>query len=252
MRVPEIFISAPNDFSSVVVNATQTITLPGTNSVSLDLITDSMRESGPGILIGLAVLVVILLTLRKMSRRVRAQRSITQNTGVSFAASVEIPPYVDKSNIASIAANIDPAEAAARLSDAWMRARKKVEANPLYSPNIHECLARDAIEIERIFCSGRLARCLANQPAEAFERFAETAEMLGSPEVSELIAEAKKLAIKGHSQAMQDEPRKGEAWIAFRQEMAGLEARIRGANLANGNAGRIVTLADAYVSKIAA
>lgn len=252
MRVPDIPMPASDDLSSVVVNAVETFTLPGTDSAPVALITESIGDSGPSILIGLGVLVAVLLILRRMSRKARAVRSMAQDTGGSFAASVDIPPYVDTSNIASIAAKIDPEEAADRLSHTWMDARRKVEANPLYSPNSHECMARDAIEIERIFCSGQLAKCLAKQPAEAFERFAMTAETLGSPDVAKLIRDGKRLAAKGHSQAMKNEPRKGEAWAGFRREIAALEAEIRSANTKNGNAGRIVTLADAYMSEIAA
>ncbi|NNL18128.1 MAG: hypothetical protein HKP37_05240 [Boseongicola sp.] len=230
----------------------ETITITGTDTDPVALITNSMGDNGPSVLIGLGVLVAVLLILRRMSRKARAQSNMAQDTGISFAASVEIPPYVDTSSISSIAAKIDPAEAAERLSDTWMDARRKVEANPLYNPNSHECMARDAIEIERVFCGGQLARYLAKQPAEAFERFAGTAQTLGSPKVAALIGEAKKLAIKGHSEALQSEPRKGEAWAEFRRQIANLEAEIRSANMANGNAGRIVTLADAYMSEIAA
>ena len=252
IKVPDISLPVTDVASPFLVNAAQSINLTGSGSSPVALITESMGESGSSILIGLGVLVAILMILRRMSRNARAQRNVSQDTGVSFAASVEIPPYVDTSNIASVAANIDPEEAVSRLSSTWMSARKKVEANPLYSPNSHERMARDAIEIERIFCSGHLSRSLAKQPAEVFERFAKTAETLGSAKVAMLIGEAKKLAIKGHSDAMQEAPRNGEAWATFRREIAALEGEIRDANLSNGNAGRIVTLADAYMSEIAA
>ena len=249
IRLPDIHKPASDILQSDLVRVVETITLTGNDSGPVALIAQSMGDSGPSIILGLIMLLVILLVLRKTLRKARAQSRMPQETGVSFAASVEIPPYVDTSNIASIAAKIDPAEAIARLSDTWMGARQKVEANPLYSPNSYECMARDAVEIERIFCGGHLAKHLSKQPAEAFDRFAHTARTLGSLPVANLIEKAKRLAAKGHSQAMKNEPRKGEAWHTFRKEIARLEAEIRDANSVSGNAGRIVTLADAFMSQ---
>ncbi|SMX24728.1 hypothetical protein [Boseongicola aestuarii] len=245
-------IIPPEGQVSGLVNAVETITLQGNELAPIAALTGGMGENGPNILIALAMLAAVLLVLRRMSRKARAQKSAGQDPGVSFAASVEIPPYVDTSNLAAVAANIDPDEAVVRLSNTWMGARKKVEANPLYSPNPNECIARDAVEIERIFCSGHLPRYLAKQPAEAFERFAKTAQMLGAGRIADLVIEARSLASKGHSPELQNLPRKGEEWALFRKEIADLETRFRSANSAAGNAGRVVTLADAYTSQIAA
>lgn len=250
IKVHHIF--APDGQVSGLVDAVETITLQGNDLAPIAALTGGMGENGPNILIALAMLAAVLLVLRRISRKARAQKSMGQDPSGSFAASVEIPPYVDTSTLAAVAANIDPDEAVVRLSNTWMGARKKVEANPLYSPNSNECIARDAVEIERIFCSGHLSRFLAKQPAEAFDRFAKTARMLGAPRIAELVIEARSLAARGHSPGLRNLPRKGEAWALFRKEIADLEARFRATNSAAGNAGRVVTLADAYMSQIAA
>lgn len=250
IKVQHIFV--PDGQVSGLVDAVETITLQGNDLAPIAALTGGMGENGPNILIALAMLAAVLLVLRRISRKARAQKSMGQDPSGSFAASVEIPPYVDTSNLAAVAANIDPDEAVVRLSNTWMGARKKVEANPLYSPNSNECIARDAVEIERIFCSGHLSRFLAKQPAEAFDRFAKTARMLGAPRIAELVIEARSLAARGHSPELRNLPRKGEAWALFRKEIADLEARFRATNSAAGNAGRVVTLADAYMSQIAA
>jgi len=251
LKAPHIFTSAPDASPSGLVNA-NTITLQGMDFAPVAMVTETLGDNGPGILAGVGFLCAVLLIVRRMSRKARAQKGTTQDAGENFAASVEIPPYVDRSHLASLAADIDPDEAVMRLSNTWMDARRKVEANPLYSPNSNECIARDAVEIERIFCSGQVAKNLAKQSPEAFERFAVTAETLGAPQLCGLIGEAKTLAIKGHSPDMQDAPRKGDDWIAFRKEIAALETRFRTTNSANGSAGRLITLADAYMSEIAA
>ena len=250
--MPHIFATAPEGSASGLVNAVETITLQGTDLAPMTALTEGIGENGSSILVGLGMLVAVLVILRRMSRKARSNKSAASDSGISFAASVEIPPYIDTSHLASAAADIDPDEAVSRLSQTWMGARKKVEANPLYSPNSNECMARDAVEIERIFCSGQLARCLAKQPPEAFERFATTAQTLGSSNLSALIMEAKGLAIKGHSAELQDEPRKGPVWGNFRKEIADLETRLNAANSANGSAGRLVTLADAFMTQVAA
>lgn len=252
IKVHHIIAPAPETHVSGLVNAVDTITLQGNDFAPIAALSDGMGESGPNILIALGMLAAVLLVLRRMSRKAHAQKSMGRDPDGNFAASVEIPPYVDTSNLAAAAANIDPDEAVDRLSNAWMGARKKVEANPLYSPNPNECLARDAVEIERIFCSGHLPRYLARQPAEAFDRFVTTAHMLGAPKIADLVTEAKALAVKGHSRELQSLPRKGEAWAHFRKEIADLEARFCSTNNAGGNAGRVVTLADAYMTQIAA
>jgi len=252
IKMQHIVASQPEAPSSGIVNAVETVTLQGNDLAPIAALTGSMGESGPSIVIALGMLAAVLLVLRRISRKARAQKSMTHDTGVSFAASVEIPPYVDTSNLAAAAADIDPDEAVVRLSNTWMSARKKVEANPLYSPNSNERMAHDAIEIERIFCSGQLAKNLAKQPSAAFDRFASTAQTLGAPRLAELVKEAKALAMKGHSAELQSQPRKGEAWGMFRREIADLEARLHAANTAGGNAGRVVTLADAYMAQIAA
>lgn len=252
IKMLHIATTAPEAPSSGLLNAVETITLQGGDLASVTALTDGMGESGPSILVALGMLAAVLLILRRISRKARSQESMAQDTGVSFAASVEIPPYVDTSHLAAAAADIDPDEAVSRLSNTWMDARKKVEANPLYSPNSNERIARDAIEIERIFCGGHLAKNLAKQPPEAFDRFASTAQTLGAPKLAGLLQEAKALAMKGHSAELQSQPRKGEAWGMFRREISDLEARMHAANTAGGNAGRLVTLADAYMSQIAA
>lgn len=244
--------TVPEGHASGLLDVVEMSSLMGNDLAPIAALTNGISESGPNILVALGMLAAVLLILRRMSRKARSQKSMGQDSGVGFAASVEIPPYIDTSKLAAVAANIDPEEAVVRLSNTWMSARKKVEANPLYSPNMSECMARDAIEIERIFCSGHLSKYLAKQPAEAFERFAGTARALGAPRIADLLNDAKALATKGHSPELQNLPRKGEAWALFRKEIADLEARFIATNNAGGNAGRVVTLADAYMIQMVA
>ena len=252
IKTLHIVMNAPDTTPPAIIHAANTIALEGTGATPVAMITQSLAGSWPSLLIGVGLLCTVLLIVKRITRNARNRRNLRNEGGESFAASVEIPPYVDTSQLAAVAADIDPEAAVERLLDAWMEARRKIEANPLYSPNKNECMARDAVEIERIFCGGELAKSLAKQSPEAFERFASTAQALGSATLADLIRAARTLAIKGHSPDMQDQPRTGEAWTAFRRQISDLEARLQAANTAQGSGGRVVTLADAYMGQVTA
>ena len=245
IQSPYIVPTPPSGFVHKTQSFLEVFTPDGTSSWS-SLIGDGMAQVSPTVILVAGVLLVLLLMMRSVKRKMRAKRAAAFPSGEDFAASVDIPPYVDTESVTAAAMDIDPDQAKARLKALWAAAKAKESNNPLYSPNTAERMAKDAIDIERIFCSGQLPKYLAKVSPDQFARYANTAETLGAEDHSNLIREAKALAIHGHSNEMKQEPRDGAAWANFRKQIANLDARLSQQNAER----RLIVLADAYLSQV--
>ena len=247
IKTPFSFLNAPDGQHLVV----ETFIMENARTLADGLVADSMSQNWPSLAIAAGLLLIIFIALSRMRRRAQKTRFSAIDGGESFAASIDIPPYVDTSNLAAIAAQVDPEDAAERVAQIWSAAERKADAIPLYTPNASERLARDAVAIELVFCTGQLARRLAKLPAADFDRFAAAAETLGADDRAGMVRQGKSLAGRGHSAEMKALPRKGAEWSAFRKEIASFEAAFMAANTPNGRPGRLVALADAYFRQIA-
>lgn len=247
IKTPHILLNEPDTFVRVV----ETIPLQVAPMSAAGLMADGVDQNWMGLAVAAALMLTVFLMLARLKKAARGLREASADSSQNFAATVEIPPYIDTTQLASVADGTDPSDATARLNQVWERAQQKVETNPLYNPNITERLARDALDIDRLFCTGKLSKSLPKLKPDALERFAAAAETLGAGELSGLIDEARALTIRGHSAQMREHARKGPEWAAFRKDIADLEARLVKANCHNGHTGRLVLLADAYVGQIA-
>ena len=245
IQTPHILPTPPSGFVHKTQSVLDVFTSDGTSS-GFSLIGDGMLEVSPTLYAVGGLLLVMLIMMHRVKRKMRAKRAAAFPSGEDFAASVDIPPYVDAERVSVAALDIDPDQAKTRLNAIWAAAKAKESNNPLYSPNNSERMAKDAIDIERVFCSGQLSKYLAKISPDQFARYANTAETLGADRHSKLIREAKALAIHGHSDEMKQEPRKGAAWSNFRKQIANLDARLSQQDVEN----RLIVLADAYLSQV--
>ncbi len=250
IKSPHIFMNVPGLSSDDLRAVVDTITLNAASTSPGGLVADSMAQSWPSVAIGAGFILVVIFALSRLGRRARQSRLAANERGESFAASIDIPPYIDTSNLADAAASVNPKDATDNLAQIWSEAERKAAANPLYSPTPTERLARDAVAIERIFCSGQLAKTLAKLPRDDFDRYSAAADTLGAEDIADLIVKAKTLAARGHSADMKERSRKGPEWQTFRRDIADLETYMTAANTWDNKPGRLVALAHAYLAQI--